>query len=106
VDGIAAAWRGILSSQTVEINPVVVMARQGRTRAMEQAGLKAQFVQVSVTDEATIDIVGKFHRDQSWIMGLINELGGCPGFQDRDFHLPQLWLPGVWGRLDLGCSAK
>src|SRR5213592_1970587 len=51
--------RDIVFLEAVEINPVVVHGGgKAITRAMERAGLKAQFVQGQrVTDEATVGIV-------------------------------------------------
>src|SRR5215471_4540298 len=51
--------RDVVFLEAVEINPVVVHGGgKAITRAMEQAGLKASFVQGQrVTDEATISIV-------------------------------------------------
>src|SRR5262245_58981969 len=51
--------RDIVFLEAVEINPVVVHGGgKAITRAMERAGLKAQFVQGQrVTDEATVEVV-------------------------------------------------
>src|SRR6201993_2027779 len=53
--------RDIVCLEAVEINPVVVHGGgKAITRAMERAGLKANFVQGQrVTDEATVDVVEK-----------------------------------------------
>src|SRR5512134_1492427 len=51
--------RDIVFLEAVEINPVVVHGGgKAITRAMEKAGLKAQFIQGQrVTDEPTVDVV-------------------------------------------------
>jgi acetylglutamate kinase len=101
--------RDIVFLEAVEINPVVVHGGgKAITRAMEQAGLKAQFVQGQrVTDEATIDIVERVLSQviNPEIVRMINELGGqARGFSGTEiFICRKLWLPGASGeRLDLG----
>jgi acetylglutamate kinase len=103
--------RDIVFLEAVEINPVVVHGG-GRaiTRAMEKAGLKADFIQGQrVTDEATVKIVddvltGEINPE---IVRTLKELGGRPvGFAGRDiFKCRKLWLgdrenPGK--KIDIG----
>ena len=72
--------RDIVFLEAVEINPVVVHGGgKAITRAMEAAGLKANFVQGQrVTDEATVEIVDRVlsREINPEIVKLINELGG------------------------------
>ena len=103
--------RDIVFLEAVEINPVVVHGGgKAITRAMEKAGLKADFIQGQrVTDEATVKIVddvlsGEINPE---IVKTIKELGGRPvGFAGRDiFKCRKLWLddkenPGQ--KLDIG----
>src|SRR5690606_33935196 len=51
--------RDIIFLEAVEINPVIVHGGgKAITRAMERAGLKAEFIQGQrVTDEATVEVV-------------------------------------------------
>jgi acetylglutamate kinase len=90
--------RDIVFLEAVEINPVVVHGGgKAITRAMEKAGLKADFIQGQrVTDEAAVKIVddvlsGEINPD---IVKTIKELGGRPvGFAGRDiFKCRKLWL--------------
>jgi acetylglutamate kinase len=103
--------RDIVFLEAVEINPVVVHGGgKAITRAMEKAGLKADFIQGQrVTDEATVKIVddvltGEINPE---IVKTIKELGGRPvGFAGRDiFKCRKLWLddketPGQ--KIDIG----
>jgi acetylglutamate kinase len=103
--------RDIVFLEAVEINPVVVHGGgKAITRAMEKAGLKANFIQGQrVTDEATVKIVddvlsGEINPE---IVKTIKGLGGRPvGFAGRDiFKCRKLWLddkdhPGK--KLDIG----
>jgi acetylglutamate kinase len=103
--------RDIVFLEAVEINPVVVHGGgKAITRAMEKAGLKADFIQGQrVTDEATVKIVddvltGEINPE---IVKTIKELGGRPvGFAGRDiFKCRKLWLddrenPGK--KIDIG----
>jgi len=103
--------RDIVFLEAVEINPVVVHGGgKAITRAMEKAGLKADFIQGQrVTDEATVKIVddvltGEINPE---IVKTIKELGGRPvGFAGRDiFKCRKLWLddpekPGA--KIDIG----
>ena len=90
--------RDIVFLEAVEINPVVVHGGgKAITRAMEKAGLKADFIQGQrVTDEATVKIVddvlsGEINPD---VVKTIKDLGGRPvGFAGRDiFKCRKLWL--------------
>src|SRR6266511_5638504 len=73
--------RDIVFLEAVEINPVVVHGGgKAITRAMEKAGLKANFVQGQrVTDEATVKIVDDvLSREISpEVVKAINLLGGA-----------------------------
>ena len=103
--------RDIVFLEAVEINPVVVHGGgKAITRAMEKAGLKADFIQGQrVTDEATVKIVddvlsGEINPE---LVKTLKELGGRPvGFAGRDiFKCRKLWLddrenPGR--KMDLG----
>ena len=103
--------RDIVFLEAVEINPVVIHGGgKAITRAMEKAGLKANFIQGQrVTDAATVRIVddvlsGEINPE---IVKTIKELGGRPvGFAGRDiFKCRKLWLddrdnPGQ--KLDIG----
>jgi acetylglutamate kinase len=90
--------RDIVFLEAVEINPVVVHGGgKAITRAMEKAGLKADFIQGQrVTDEAAVKIVddvlsGEINPE---IVKTIKELGGrTVGFAGRDiFKCRKLWL--------------
>ncbi len=90
--------RDIVFLEAVEINPVVVHGGgKAITRAMEKAGLKADFIQGQrVTDAATVQIVddvlsGEINPE---IVKTIKALGGRPvGFAGRDiFKCRKLWL--------------
>ncbi|MGA3283294.1 MAG: acetylglutamate kinase [Verrucomicrobiota bacterium] len=80
--------RDVVFLEAVEINPVVVHGGgKAITRAMEKAGLKADFIQGQrVTDEATVKIVddvlsGEINPE---IVKTIKDLGGKPvGFAGR-----------------------
>jgi acetylglutamate kinase len=103
--------RDIVFLEAVEINPVVVHGGgKAITRAMEKAGLKANFIQGQrVTDEATVKIVDEVLSGEinPEIVKTIKDLGGRPvGFAGRDiFKCRKLWLddrdnPGR--KLDIG----
>src|SRR6516162_9728796 len=72
--------RDVVFLEAVGINPVVVHGGgKAITRAMESAGLKANFVQGQrVTDEATVDIVERVlsREINPEIVKTINDLGG------------------------------
>lgn len=81
--------RDIVFLEAVEINPVVVHGGgKAITRAMEQAGLRAQFIQGQrVTDEATVAIVDKVlsREINPEVVATINSLGGvAKGFAGPD----------------------
>ncbi len=103
--------RDIVFLEAVEINPVVVHGGgKAITRAMEKAGLKADFIQGQrVTDEATVKIVDEVLSGEinPELVKTIKELGGKPvGFAGRDiFKCRKLWLddrenPGK--KMDIG----
>jgi acetylglutamate kinase len=81
-------------SEAVEINPVVVHGGgKAITRAMEKAGLKANFIQGQrVTDEATVKIVDDVlsREINPEIVKTINALGGRPWLcRAGHFQVPQ-----------------
>src|ERR1700749_1456851 len=103
--------RDIVFLEAVEINPVVVHGGgKAITRAMEKAGLKANFIQGQrVTDEATVQIVDDVlsREINPEVVATINSLGGAAkGFAGPDiFKCRKLWLddkenPGK--KLDIG----
>jgi acetylglutamate kinase len=103
--------RDIVFLEAVGINPVVVHGGgKAITRAMEVAGLKANFIQGQrVTDEATVDVVERVlsREINPEIVKTLGELGGkARGFSGADvFKCRKLWLddkdkPGA--RLDIG----
>src|SRR5262249_47275501 len=90
--------RDIVFLEAVEINPVVVHGGgKAITRAMEAAGLKANFVQGQrVTDEATMGVVDQVlsREINPEVVATINSLGGAAqGFAGVDiFTCRRLWL--------------
>ena len=103
--------RDIVFLEAVEINPVVVHGGgKAITRAMEAAGLKANFIQgMRVTDEATVNVVDRVlsREINPEIVKTIESLGGkARGFSGADiFKCRKLWLddkdnPGA--KLDIG----
>jgi acetylglutamate kinase len=81
--------RDIVFLEAVEINPVVVHGGgKAITRAMEQAGLQANFIQGQrVTDEATVQIVDDVlsREINPEVVATINSLGGvAKGFAGPD----------------------
>jgi acetylglutamate kinase len=81
--------RDIVFLEAVEINPVVVHGGgKAITRAMEKAGLKANFIQGQrVTDEATVRIVDEVlsREINPEVVATINSLGGvAQGFAGPD----------------------
>jgi acetylglutamate kinase len=103
--------RDIVFLEAVEINPVVVHGGgKAITRAMEKAGLKANFIQGQrVTDEATVKIVDDVlsREINPEVVKTINSLGGrAVGFAGPDiFKCKKLYLddkdnPG--NKLDIG----
>src|SRR5216117_227935 len=99
-EGVA---RDIVFLEAVEINPVVVHGGgKAITRAMDAAGLKANFVQgMRVTDEAAVKVVDQvLSRDiNPEIVRAIHSLGGvAQGFAGKDiFTSRKLWLDGPGG---------
>ena len=90
--------RDVVFLEAVEINPVVVHGGgKAITRAMEKAGLKANFIQGQrVTDEATVKIVDDVlsREINPEVVATINSLGGAAkGFAGTDiFKCRKLWL--------------
>ncbi|MFO1487108.1 MAG: acetylglutamate kinase [Verrucomicrobiota bacterium] len=81
--------RDIVFLEAVEINPIVVHGGgKAITRAMEKAGLKANFIQGQrVTDEATVQIVDEVlsREINPEVVATINSLGGvAKGFAGPD----------------------
>ncbi len=103
--------RDIVFLEAVEIDPVVVHGGgKAITRAMEKAGLKANFIQGQrVTDEATVKIVDEVlsREINPDIVATIKSLGGqAVGFAGSEiFKCRKLWLddkenPGK--KIDIG----
>jgi acetylglutamate kinase len=103
--------RDVVFLEAVEINPVVVHGGgKAITRAMEKAGLKANFIQGQrVTDEATVQIVDDVlsREINPEVVKTINALGGqAVGFAGPDiFKCKKLYLddrenPGK--KIDMG----
>jgi len=103
--------RDIVFLEAVEINPIVVHGGgKAITRAMEKAGLKANFIQGQrVTDEATVQIVDDVlsREINPEVVATINSLGGAAkGFAGPDiFQCKKLMLddkekPGE--KIDIG----
>lgn len=90
--------RDIVFLEAVEIDPVVVHGGgKAITRAMEKAGLKANFVQGQrVTDEAAVRIVDEVlsREINPEVVAAIQSLGGqAVGFAGTDiFKCRKLWL--------------
>jgi len=105
-EGVA---RDIVFLEAVEINPVVVHGGgKAITRAMEAAGLQAQFIQGQrVTDAATVDVVDQVlsREINPEVVRTIQQLGGvAQGFAGTDiFTCRKLWLNGPEGEpVDIG----
>jgi acetylglutamate kinase len=101
--------RDIVFLEAVGINPVVVHGGgKAITRAMEAAGLKANFIQGQrVTDEATANVVEQVLSQEinPEIVRTINSLGGkAKGFAGSDiFSCRKLHVRGANGEeLDIG----
>jgi acetylglutamate kinase len=101
--------RDIVFLEAVEINPVVVHGGgKAITRAMEKAGLKANFIQGQrVTDEVTAKVVDQVlsREINPEIVATINSLGGAAkGFAGTDiFTCRKLTPAGPDGKpLDIG----
>jgi acetylglutamate kinase len=90
--------RDIVFLEAVEIDPVVVHGGgKAITRAMEKAGLKANFIQGQrVTDEATVQIVDDVlsREINPEVVATIQSLGGqAVGFAGTEiFKCRKLWL--------------
>jgi len=109
----AAVRNGVASDivflEAVEINPVVVHGGgKAITRAMEKAGLKANFIQGQrVTDEATVKIVDDVlsREINPEVVATINSLNGAAkGFAGPDiFKCKKIFLKSPEGEnLDIG----
>src|SRR6059036_657711 len=101
--------RNVVFLEAVEINPVVVHGGgKAITRAMENAGLKANFVQGQrVTDETTVKIVDDVlsREINPEIVSAINSLGGAAkGLAGPDiFRCRKTKVTGADGQpVDLG----
>src|SRR5215813_12895733 len=101
--------RDIVFLEAVEINPIVVHGGgKAITRAMEKAGLKANFIQGQrVTDEATVKIVDDVlsREINPEVVAAINSLGGmAKGFAGPDiFRCRKIEMKNAQGQLlDLG----
>src|SRR5689334_15785304 len=101
--------RDIVFLEAVGINPVVVHGGgKAITRAMEAAGLKANFIQGQrVTDEATANVVEQVlsHEINPEIVRTINSIGGkAKGFAGSDiFTCHKLHVKGPNGEdVDIG----
>jgi len=101
--------RDLVFLEAVEINPVVVHGGgKAITRAMEKAGLKANFIQGQrVTDEATVriadDVLSREINPE--VVAAINAMGGlAKGFAGPDiFRCRKAHVKGLDGQaLDLG----
>src|SRR3954469_15077309 len=101
--------RDIVFLEAVGINPVVVHGGgKAITRAMEAAGLKANFIQGQrVTDEATVNIVERVlsREINPEVVETINGLGGkAQGFAGSDiFTARRMFIAGPNGeQQDIG----
>ncbi len=101
--------RDIVFLEAVEINPVVVHGGgKAITRAMEKAGLKANFIQGQrVTDEATVKIVDDVlsREINPDVVSTINSLGGvAKGFAGPEiFKCRKIFVKSPEGeQLDIG----
>lgn len=101
--------RDIVFLEAVEINPVVVHGGgKAITRAMEKAGLKANFVQgMRVTDAATVDVVDQVlsREINPEVVAAINAHGGlAQGFPGPEiFRCRKMLLRAPSGEsLDIG----
>jgi acetylglutamate kinase len=101
--------RDLVFLEAVEINPIVVHGGgKAITRAMEKAGLKANFIQGQrVTDEATVriadDVLSREINPE--VVAAINALGGlAKGFAGPDiFRCRKAHVKGLDGQaIDLG----
>src|SRR3954463_6393973 len=96
--------RDIVFLEAVEINPVVVHGGgKAITRAMDAAGLQAQFIQgMRVTDEAAVNVVEQvLSRDiNPELVDTIKSLGGsAKGFSGTEFFpCRKMWLEDPMGQ--------
>jgi acetylglutamate kinase len=105
-EGVA---RDLVALQSAGLRPVVVHGGgKAITRAMENAGLKASFIQgMRVTDEATANVVEQVlsHEINPEIVATITRLNGKPrGFSGTQiFQCRKLWLQDSAGeKIDVG----
>jgi acetylglutamate kinase len=101
--------RDVVFLEAVGINPVVVHGGgKAITRAMEKAGLKANFIQgMRVTDAATVEVVERVlsHEINPSIVEAIRSFGGkAKGFSGTEiFTCKKLWVDGPAGeKIDVG----
>jgi acetylglutamate kinase len=103
--------RDLVFLEAVEVNPVVVHGGgKAITRAMEKAGLKANFIQGQrVTDEAAVKIVDEVlsREINPEVVATIKSLGGAAqGFAGPDvFTCCKLWLDDLENsekKIDIG----
>jgi acetylglutamate kinase len=101
--------RDIVFLEAAGIRPVVVHGGgKAITRAMDAAGLKANFIQgMRVTDEAAVKVVDQVlsREINPDIVATINSLAGTArGFSGTDiFTCRKLWLTGAGGeKIDIG----
>ncbi len=101
--------RDLVFLEAVGINPIVVHGGgKAITRAMDAAGLKAQFIQgMRVTDEATVNVVEQVlsREINPELVQTVNALGGkARGFSGTEiFTCRKLWLTGPNGEsIDIG----
>jgi acetylglutamate kinase len=104
-----AVARDLVFLQAAGIKPVVVHGGgKAITRAMEAAGLKANFIQgMRVTDDAAVRVVDQVlsREINPEIVATVNSLKGqARGFAGTDvFTAQKLWLDGPAGeKLDIG----
>jgi acetylglutamate kinase len=105
--------RDVVFLEAVEINPIIVHGGgKAITRAMEKAGLKANFIQGQrVTDEATVKIVDDVlsREINPAVVSAINSLGGAAkGFAGPDiFQCQKTRMTSADGQpVDLGFVAE
>lgn len=101
--------RDVVFLEAVGINPVVVHGGgKAITRAMEKAGIKANFIQgMRVTDEATVNVVEQVlsHEINPEVVAAVTEFGGkAKGFSGTEiFTCRKLCLIGPDGaNIDIG----
>jgi acetylglutamate kinase len=105
-EGVA---RDAIFLAAVGIKPVLVHGGgKAITRAMEKAGLQANFIQgMRVTDEATVNVVEQVlsHEINPEVVATINRLNGnAKGFSGTEiFSCDKLWLDSPTGeKIDIG----